>query len=270
MNNALDIALTRIKFSIPSQILDLAFTTRLPHEATYPVEQMILEKIIRGIVRKEANIYGGKAKQIVLLPRYKEKVKLDEQDNYTYTGPFSIYRIPPSEREGQAIVDVTGVAYRGNYAGYIPHANGYAAGVNVNTLGAGVLDSHTFASSPPRPDVTLLSGDLIRLSPSQHSTLIWVLSCRLGYDQDFTNLNQQAIDTFTDLCVAATKMYIYNKLVIAMDKAYIDAGYENNAYKTEVDRYQDQQDRYRELLKEFAGAVLLDPDTIRPLLTYML
>ena len=270
MVNALDIALTQIKLSIPAEILDLAFAKRESHETTYPVEQMVLEKVIRGIVRKYANLYGGKAKQIVLLPEYLEKIKLDQSDAYTYTGPFSLYRIPSCEREGQAITDVTGLTYRGNYAGYVPHANGWEGGANLLTLGAGVMDSHTFASSPPRPDVTLLSGDLVRLTPAQHSGMVWIMSCKIGYDENFTNLNPQSVTPFVDLCVAATKMYVYNKLVIAVDKAYIDAGYENSAYKLELDRYQDQADRFKELLQDFSAGMLMDTDSIRPLLSYML
>lgn len=270
MNNVLDIVLTRIRLAIPKELLDLAFTVREPHEKEYPVEQMVLEKVIRGIVRKEANIYGGKQKKIVLLPEYREKLKYDKSDAYTFTGPFSLYRIPPCEREGQAIVDVDGLTYRGNYAGYVPHVNGWAGGADVSTVGAGVMDSHTFASHPPRPNVTLLSGDLVRLTPSQHATIIWILHCRIGYDEQFTNLNPQAIDSFIELCIAATKMYVYNKLVIPTDKAWIESGYELNSYKIELDRYQDQADRYRELLKEFCGGAQLDPERIMQVLPYLL
>lgn len=270
MVNALDIALTRIKLAIPSELLKAAFTVREASEKTYPIEQMILEKIIRGIVRKEANLYGGKQKQIVLLPEYQEKMKFNKSDAFMFTGPFSLYRIPPCEREGQAITDVIGLTYRGNYAGYIPHANGWAGGANVSTLGANVMDAHTFASHPPRPDVTLLSGDLVRLSPSQHGGVIWILSCKIGYDSNFTNLNPQAVDSFVELCIAATKMYVYNKLVIATDKAFIESGYELSSFKLELDRYQDQADRYRELLKEFSGSVQMDPEAMRSLLPYLL
>ena len=270
MNNILDIVLTRIKLAIPPELLQLAFTVREEHERTYPIEQMILEKVIRGIVRKEVNIYGGKQKMIVLLPEYREHFKYDRSDAFTYTGPFSLYRIPPHEREGQAIVDVDGLTYRGNYAGYVPHVNGWAGGADISTVGAGVMDSHTFAAHPPRPNVTLLSGDLVRLSPSQHATIIWILHCRLAYDEHFTNINPQTVDVFTELCIAATKMYVYNKLVIPTDKAWIEAGYELNSYKLELDRYQDQADRYKELLKEFSGAAQLDPERLKQLIPYLL
>ena len=270
MVNALDNALSHIKLSIPGELIELAFKIREPHEVTYPIEQMVLEKIIRGIVRKDANIVGGKLKKIALLPEYLEKLDYNVTDAYMFTGPFSLYRIPPCEREGQAIVDVHGVTYRGSYAGYVPHANGWAGGANISTVGASVMDSHTFASAPPRPNITLLSGDLVRLNPSQHSSIVWLMSCRIGYDENFTNLNPQSIITFIDLCIAATKMYIYNKLVIAVDRAFIESGYELGSMKLELDKYGDAEQRYRELLDQFAGATLLDPDRTIELLSYLL
>ena len=270
MVNALDNALSHIKLSIPNELIELAFKVREPHETTYPIEQMVLEKIIRGVVRKDANIVGGKLKKIALLPEYLEKMKYNTTDAYMFTGPFSLYRIPPCEREDQAIVDVHGVTYRGSYAGYVPHANGWAGGANISTVAAGVMDSHTFASAPPRPNVTLLSGDLVRLSPSQHSSIVWIMSCRVGYDENFTNLNPQSVIPFIDLCIAATKMYIYNKLVVPVDKAYIQAGYEIGAMKLELDKYSDAEQRYRELLDQFAGSAQLDNDRLTELLPYLL
>ena len=271
MNNALDVALTRVLATIPNELLTLAFTVREPYQKTYPLEQMILEKVVRGIVRKDANIYGGKKKQIVLLPEYREQLKWDRSDAHTFTGLFSLYRIPPSEREGQEIVEVDGLLYRGNYsAGIAPYTAGWTGGATEQMIAATVIDSHTGFSSPPRPDVTLLAGDLVRLTPSQHGEVVWVLSCRIGYDQDFTNLNTAAIPLFTDVVIAATKMYCYNKLIVPTDKAFIESGYELSSYKMILDGWSDSQDRYKELLKEFVGSMLLDPEKLRPLLRYML
>ena len=271
MNNALDVALTRVLVMIPKELLTIAFSDRASHEKTYPLEQMILEKVVRGIVRKDVNIFGGKLKKIVLMPQYIERQQWTPADDYLYTGQFSLYRIPPHEREGQAIVDVDGISYRGNYsAGRAPYAAGFTGGATELMLAAAVLDSHTGYSAPPRPDVTLLSGDLVRLSPPQHGDVVWVLSCRIGIDQDFTNLNNQAIPVFTETVVTATKMYIYNKLIIQVDKGFVESGYTLDSFKMTLDTYADAGDRYKELIDQLAGALLMDPDRIRQLLPYTL
>ena len=269
MNNALDIVKTRIFFEIPHEILEYAFRGSESWESTYPIEEMIMQKVIRTRVYKDTNIFGGKLKQIVLLQSYKEPMDWTPADTYTNTGRHSLYRIPPEEREGCPIVEVHNLTFRGNYAGYVPNANGWAGGRNLSTLGHAVLHSHTFADSPPRPNVMLLSGDLVRLSPSQHSMITWVMSCRIAYDHEFTNLNTSAMDTFANLCVAATKAYIYNKLVIPLGKAHVQAGYEIGEFKLIVDSYSDAITRYNELLMDFAGASMLDPARLEQILPYL-
>ena len=231
---------------------------------------MVLEKIIQDRVLKDLNIYGGKIKRIALLPQYREHMAYDQHDAYMHTGPFSLYRIPPEEREGLPIIEVHGLTYRGNYAGYVPNANGWAGGVNLQTLGQAVMDSHTFASSPPKPNVELLSGDLVRLIPSQHSQILWILTCRIAYDESFTNLNTSSLETFQDLCLAATKAWIYTNTIVALDKGYIAAGYEVGEMKRTIDTYSDAAQRYRELKTEMVGAMNLDPGRVHELLAYIL
>lgn len=270
MNNPLDIALTRIRMRIPKELLEIVFKHRDPWEKTCSFDEMILNHVIRAYVLKEANIFGGKQKQIVLRPEYKEKLQFNVDDGYLHTGPFSLFRIPPEARDGQPLVEVHGLAYRGNYSDYIPQTAGWPGGVNLQVLGHGVIDSHTFASSPVKPNVELLSGDLVKLWPPQHSFVIWVMSCRVAYDQDFTNLHTSAIDTFAEVCVEATKMFIHTKLNIRLDEAQIQAGQEIGEIRRLIDSYSEAQQRFRELLDQLAGAMLLDPVRLQSILPYLL
>ena len=270
MNNAIDLALTTITNEIPPDVLAYAFSTREEEEKTWSVQQMVLDKVIQDRVLKDMNVHGGKLKHIVLLPKYREKLRMDVQDAYMHTGPFSLYRIPPEEREGLPLVEVHGLTYRGNYAGYVPNMNGWAGGVNLNTLGQAVLDSHTFASSPPKPNVELLSGDLVKLWPAQHSIIVWVMSCRIAYDKDFTNLNTSALETFEELCLEATKAYIYNQTIIALDRGYVESGYEIGEMKRTIDTYADSRQRYRELREQMVGAMGLDMPKMFELLPFLI
>jgi hypothetical protein len=270
MNNALDIAKTRIMFEIPYEILTRAFLNGEPWEASYPLEEMIAHKVIRTRVYKDVNIFGGKTKHIVLEQRFREYLQRTPADSRMNTGPYSLYRIPAEEREFCPIIEVHNLTFRGNYAGYVPNTNNWTGGRTFATMGQAILQSHTFSDSPPRPNVELLNGDLVRLSPSQHSAITWVLECRIAYDQQFTNLNTSAMDTFANLCVAATKAYIYNKMVIPMGRAHIESGYELGEFKSIIDSYSDAITRYQELLNDFAGAVMLDPRRLESILPYLI
>lgn len=267
MNNALNLALGRIHQLIPVEILEYAFSNR---PAGVSIDEQILTHIIRGQVLKDANIYGGRSKQIVLRPEYREELTRNIDDAYMNTGMHSLYRIPPEARDNVAISEVETITFRGNYAGYVPNTNGWAGGVNLNTLGQAVLESHTFAASPPRPTVELLSGDLVKLTPSQHSQQIWVVTCRLCYDEDFTNLNTSSLDTFADLCVAAVKLYIYTRTIVQLDRSTVEAGYEIGTFKDIISGYSDAEERYKELRAELAGAMILSPDRLRTILPFII
>ena len=272
MNNVIDKILTEIRFNIPEEILKLGFmpSDANAYDSVLSLDELMLTTVIRARVLKDANIYGGKTKDIVLRPEYREKLTRNRDDAQMNTGPFSLYRIPADERENSPISEVHHLIYRGNYAGYVPNTNGWQGGVNLMTLGNAILDSHTFASMPPRPKVELLSGDLVRLIPSQHSQEIWVMTCRICYDENFTNLNTSAINPLADLCVCAVKSYIYNRLIIQLDRGQIEAGTEIGTFKSIIEGWSDQYDRYKELLDLFRGSILLDPLFMTKLLPYML
>ena len=269
MNSALEIALVKIHSTIPPEILEYAFANRELREQVVSIDEMILQKVIRYRVIKDMNIDGGKYKEILLRRSYIEPLTRNYDDNLMHTGRWSVYRIPAAVREGRPIVEVTNLKFRGAYAGYQPYSTGYIGGANITTLAQGVLDAHTFQTSPPIPNVELLSGDLVRLTPSQHHGTMWAMNCRLAYDDCLTNLNSSAIQPFADCCVLATQAYIFNTTTIMLDKAYIQNGYQVGQFKNIIDNYSDANAKYDEALKVLAAGMFLDPARLNGLLPYL-
>jgi len=270
MINALNIALMRIHTEVPAEILDLMFKSREAFESNYTIDQMLIDRVIRYRVRNNMNIFGGKIKEIFLRPEYEEKLTLDRDDGLFHAGIFSLYRIPPDHREGFDIIHVTQIRYAAQYQSPNILTQMSSYGNNISGMGHAISDSHTFASSPPRPNVECFHGNIIRLTPSQRNDLMWVVHVRLEYDQDFTNLNTSAIDTFADLCVATTKLIAYNKLIVPIDKAFVQSGMEIGAIKMIVDKWSDMDQKCKELEDNLAGAVMLDPKVFLTLAEYML
>ena len=269
MTNALEIALVKIHSSIPPEILEYAFANRELRNEVVSIDDMILQKVIRYRVLKDMNTEGGKFKEILLRHEYMEPLQRNYDDNMMHTGRWSVYRIPPVIREGRPIVEVMSLKFRGAYAGNQPYSNGYTDGANITTLAQGVLDAHTFQTAPPIPNVELLSGDLVRLYPSQHHGTLWAMNCRLAYDEFLTNLNTSAIQPFADLCVLAVKAYIFNTTTVPLDKAYIMNGYQVGQFKTIIDSYADANEKYDEAYNKLAGAMFLDPQRIQAFLPYI-
>ena len=275
MTNALEVTMVRIMYSIPKDILRLAFYRRRDQDKFIPAElvtldDLILTKVIRGRVLVDLNLMGGKPKQIVLQQAWREKIKYGPGDYDMNIGPFSLYRIPPEERDNVPIVEVTGIAYPGNLGGSSLNITGYGGGTTLGVIANAVLDSITYASSPSRPNPELLAGDLVKLYPSQHAHVNYVLNCRLCYDEHLTNLNTSAIDTFADLCVCAVKAYCYNELVIDIDRAYVEGGAEVATIGRIVESYADENTKYKELKDLMHGAAFLDPQTLEAFYRYAL
>lgn len=275
MANALEVALVRVFASIPRDLLELAFYRRRDKDRYIPatlvtLDQMVTQKIIRGRVWVDMNLMGGKPKQIVLLRKWIEEVRYTWGDYNMNIGPFSVYRVPPEARDNVPIGEVIGIAYPGNLGGSTLNIAGYGGGTSLGVIANAVLDSQTFASSPARPQPELLAGDLVKLFPSQHAHIDWVLNCRLCYDENLTNLNTNAIDTFADIVVCATKAFIYNELIINLDRAYVEGGAEIATIQRIVESYSDQEQRYKELKDELHGGMFLDPQNMEIFLRHAL
>ena len=80
MTNALEVTMVRIMYSIPKDILRLAFYRRRDQDKFIPAElvtldDLILTKVIRGRVLVDLNLMGGKPKQIVLQQAWREEIK---------------------------------------------------------------------------------------------------------------------------------------------------------------------------------------------------
>lgn len=270
MNSPLEIALVRIHSTIPPELLEYAFANRELRNEVVSMDEMILQKVIRYRVIKDMNIDGGKFKEILLRREYMERLHFNQDDYNMHTGKWSVYRIPPEAREGRPIAEVMNLRFRGAYAGFQPYTAGYNAGANITTIAQAVLDAHTFQTSPPVPSIELLSGDLVRLWPSQHHGTLWTMCCRLAYDECLTNLNTSAILPFAELCVFAVQAYIFINTTIMLDKAYIMNGYQVGQFKVIIDSYADANTKYEDKLKEVAGAMFLDPSRLQSLLPYLI
>lgn len=270
MNNAIDISLSQIYNTIPRELLELAFRDPSDPASRYAqLHEVIINKVINGRILKDCNVFGGKPKLITLQLSFMEPGTITQTEQIMGLGSYCLYRIPPEEREHVPITEVASCHYPG-YMNVWPGHHPYASGSSLVNMAQDVLQSHTFSNAPPTPIPELLAGDLVRLNPPQHHHLDWVVNCRLGYDQQFSNLNVSAIRPLAQVAEHATKAYIYNKLIIQLDKAYIVGGAEMGSVLRIVEGYADSEARYIELLDQFSGSTKLDPMTMRTILQYAL
>lgn len=262
-------ALWTIYNTIPMPILEAAFR---PRDYQVSLDARIKDVIISGRVLSDCNINAGKIKRIALSTCKIENVLPDPEFNSILSPtPGTLYRVPQEVRENRDIVGVIDISYLYDYTGFNDLSPGFGANGNtVRSLAAAMLNSHTHRNACLTPTPTLMSNNMILITPTNSFLTDWCLVCRLGYDEEFTGLHNAAILPLSNLITTATKAYIWVNLVIRIDQAELSAGQELGQFKPIVDSYRDAVDNYREELKKFSASQLFDPAVNRYILRAML
>lgn len=265
MIHALDVALKRIHFNIPEEMLRLVFEQQHSELTKSPsLDNNIMGDVIHHHVLTDCNVRGGKMSEVTL--------ELDWALN-TPEEPFSLFEIPAQAREGRDIIECGIVsrkvanAFFGHvadtevwptYKSYIDQTPiSYAPSIN-NAMIA-MLEAKTgMGASYHDPIAVLMGNNMIKLRPGPNVFVNWVVSVRLAYDKSFTNLNGAALDHFADICVLAVKRYIYTKLAFKVDRGMIQFGAELPVVKDLLQRWSELQQEYVEKCTTFANATFLD------------
>jgi hypothetical protein len=245
MHDPIKYVLSHIFQNIPHEILTEAFIPKnkqIVNTVDYYIQQDIIEKK----VLLDCNLFAGKKKNILLTQEMLEMTNLPVNYSILSSANIGLYRIPPHAREYTDLSHVIELRYPYSASGY--------AGVNfpamanfgqtVTSKGMDILNSHTFANTdnPPRP--VLLTNNLVKLDPPQFNHIDYLLVCILKYNNRFTNLNPDAIRPLAELALSATKAYIYNKLIIYLNKVAIEGGQEIGRFKEMVEKYESEAERY--------------------------
>lgn len=270
MQSPVEYALKKVIAKIPPKVLNVAFPVHVGNVHVSVTEQ-VRTKVINAIVLPDINLGSGKSKNIVLQKKFHEATVYGPDEKFTNVGMYSLYRIPPEEREGLMISSVSALRAPYQYYNNVPeHYMGINPRVNASVLAQAVIDTHSMQGVIMLPVPELLAGDLIRLNPAQHNHLDYVVQCKLEYNENMFNLNPDAIQALGKLVVAATKAYIYNMCITDIDRVKMAYGTEQGTIQQIIDSYNDQAERYEELLEEFRGAATFDTKTLRNILQYML
>jgi hypothetical protein len=243
--NILTKALNDVKFSIPFEVLRVAFRDEFANWRNAPVslDTQIMDKVIKPRVLIDCNLVGG-TQAIVNL----EGLPSRFVDNFSY-----IYVIPPDRVANKEILSILSV-------GYLPHAGSFGFGSGMHTLGP-PTGSSDFTTAGQRvmdsvssmPVVSSASCDLIGyntviIRDSQRLSATYNLRCVLANDENLSNINPRSHLAFTMLCTLAVKSYIYNKLIIAMDQAFLSGGQELGSMKNYIEGLADSEQMYRDYI----------------------
>jgi hypothetical protein len=242
--NPISQAIADLRFTIPEEILEATFVSE--DMANYcgsqvSLETRIRERVIEPRVMVHMNLIGG-AKTFIPLGFPATSEHID---------PFTvIYYIPEELTQNRPIVQVHSVHF-----GILGYQNaGYALSYNEATLGAEyrkVLDSARRAAPAATSYLNLINSNTVMVRyvylPSQYA----FLSCRLGNDDELNTIRPQSILLFSELVEHAVKSYIYQRMNIRVDQAYLYGGRELGTFKETIQEYRDSEQLYKETLKRW-------------------
>jgi hypothetical protein len=277
LHNPIQVIFQRIHWAIPEEILQITFQHKLGKEY-YSIDHAIHEEIIIHKVLPECNLFAGNVKYIFLEDQYRLHTPPPQQGYNAYftdTIIRPIYKIPPDVREYRSIVNVVKVAFPsafGLYPNGMSQINSCGRGPNIQQMACDVLTSKT-GQADQLPFAKLIGGDMIELSyltyPFQ-TIYNLVAEVRLEYDVNFMNINNQSVIPLAELIECALKCYIYNKLIIRLDKGALEGGIELGMIKQIIDDYKSAFEEYKDKLNAFIGGATLSHERINSILKSIL
>lgn len=234
-------ALDEIQFNIPPEILKTIFTQDDFYLCSTPVsmETRIREQVIDARVLVDMDIVGGTEVYIPLGP----PVISEYIDQFTV-----MYQIPDELTQNRPIRQVYSMHF--GILGYST-ASLVAHGATT-TLGnemRKVLDNAMRTPPAATSYVNLINHNTFIVKYTYLPYTSAFARCRLGNDEALSFIRSQSIPKFAELCVWATKAYIYNKMRVRIDQAFLSGGQELGAYKDAILDWAEAEERYQETLK---------------------
>jgi len=240
--NAISIALQEIRYCIPYEVLQLAFVENEPfvgyvRNELISLDERIRNSVIRTRVMTNCNLVGGDPITVYL---NSPGIQINEILPAEY-----VITIPKQYTLGRSIIAALSIV--SNF-GYLNTASfGYTSPLvsSANNMYNNLSNETIMHSSRLE-----MIGDnvLIVKDPSMY-LFNTALRCVVENDVNMANLHPRFIPAFANLCVLATKAFIYNHCKIKMDQAFLYGGHELNAVTEIVDSYSDAEQMYQEFLK---------------------
>lgn len=242
MLTALDHAINRIKLNIPKEILDKTFIENNQRFRAYrsavSVDSLIRQKVIREIVLTDCNLIGANEVQIPVL---KSWCQLIDSNNI-------IVRVPKTHTQNRTITEVLNATYLPQSGYLMPY--GTIQAVSDMTLAQNkLLNSVRNPTISGTVDTEVVGENVIAVVGAGTIPNNLFLTVMIEYDENLSSLSRTAYGVFAQLCLLATKAYIWTNRIVMMDKAEINGGYQLNRYTSIIEGYEDAYEQYVEYLE---------------------
>ena len=244
-------AVTEIKYRIPREILKLAYMDKQDfRQAPISLDEQIRRKTIMARVLVDANIVGGETILIDLKGLTPKQI-----DEYNY-----IFEIPPARTNHRTILSALSVAYMA----YNSVTNNYLPGTSaatpnyindVSNAAHRAMDSRSNIPIVSNAECLVVGHNTVMVRNHLITASVVQLKCVVCNDERLSNISIRSAPQFSKLCELAVKSYIYNEMIVKLDRGYLDRGQELGVIKSYIDGLSDAEENYQTYLREEWGVV---------------
>lgn len=235
-------AIRDISFTVPKEILEATFIPKRNAWSlkSVSVEQQIMDLVIRPRVLVDCDILGGVEMYVPIANLATEQVD----------GRTLVLRVPKTLTQGRSIISVEAILFtdpsRGSMRGISSTLDSGALASAITQLvdGVGKVPVTSTSNVQLVAENTIMVYDFI-VFPSRS-----VLKCRVGNDENLSNIPVRAAPAFSLLIEYAVKAYIYNRLNIELDMGELFSGSQLGKVREIVDSYSDSEELYKTQRKE--------------------
>jgi hypothetical protein len=247
-------AIQDVKYTIPKAILEKVFIDGSRYwrpTIANSLEAQIENVVIRPRVMVDCNLVGGLEALIPLNG-------LAFETPYEYT---TVVYVPKTRTQGRRINSVRNVTFFnamavGGLYGGIAGLTGNVAGINAIdnsaavSVAASVMSSYDKIPQTSTSNVRLIAENTILINAGVMVPTNSFLRCVLENDENLSNLPLRSYRFFSKLVEFAVKAYIYNEMIITMDRGELFFGQELGRFKEIIDSYADANENYQTFLRE--------------------
>jgi len=233
--NAINKALQEVHFQTPHEVLNICYVENnqvLNQAAT--IDERLMTTVIRPRVLVDCNLVGGVETKVAL-----------NRANITNLSTFEfLVNIPKDQTAGRSIISVLSLVSNVVYnqaLGFNETPAALSASMNMmNNLGV----ENVVQTSR----LELISDNTVLVADPTIHLINGVLRCVIENSPNMENINPRAYPAFSKLVVLAVKAYIYNTMIVKLNKGYIYGGHELGVIKDIIDNYADAEEQYQEHL----------------------
>ena len=268
--NALIYSLNEINHQIPKELLHAGMMVDEQESTAYltSLDDKILRKVLKKRVLLDANVVGGVE---IIIPLNNLQPSFSEHF-------YTVYNISPELTNNREIISALSLAFMpangyfgqvGNYygSGSSVSGNSTLSGFNSFNPVMGVADRIGNAASSngvlSNAHLEIVAYNTILVYAHYRTLANFGIRVLLENDSNLNNIQPRSYKQFSFLCVLATKAYLYNKLIIAINSGYLSGGQELGMFKNILENYASAEEEYRTYLREVWGAVAFMNDVTR-------